>query len=235
MINRSHRACRAQHAQRRHPSCRRPVSRPRGPGFRRPHLEFPGDRHRRQPRGRPSDRYRPAAGRSRRRLWPQFRRLSDRVPGLLPRRPRACAGELRADRRRAALHPGPVRRPRAADRAGAGGQSRRHRRSEIRGRFDGGGELDILATALDPAAPTDVDPPIDDDFAGADRLHLRNDRGAQGRDDDAPGDDVAVLLRHPRNGFFRRGPGAWRRCRCTTPRRCTPSRSRRCWSARAPC
>ena len=39
--------------------------------------------------------------------------------------------------------------------------------------------------------------------AGADRLHLRNDRGAQGCDDDASGDDVAVLLRHPRDGFFR--------------------------------
>src|ERR1700733_6717741 len=33
---------------------------------------------------------------------------------------------------------------------------------EIRGRFDGGSALDILAPALDPAAPHDVDPPIDD-------------------------------------------------------------------------
>ena len=33
---------------------------------------------------------------------------------------------------------------------------------EMRGRFDGGGELDILATALDPTAPADIDPPIDD-------------------------------------------------------------------------
>jgi fatty-acyl-CoA synthase len=33
---------------------------------------------------------------------------------------------------------------------------------EIRGRFDGGGPLDILATALDQAAPAEVDPPIDD-------------------------------------------------------------------------
>jgi len=33
---------------------------------------------------------------------------------------------------------------------------------EMRGRFDGGGALDVLATALDPAAPTEVDPPIDD-------------------------------------------------------------------------
>src|SRR3984885_10017966 len=33
---------------------------------------------------------------------------------------------------------------------------------EIRGRFDGGGDLDILATALDPSAPADADPPIDD-------------------------------------------------------------------------
>jgi fatty-acyl-CoA synthase len=33
---------------------------------------------------------------------------------------------------------------------------------EIRGRFDGGGTLDILATALDQAAPPDIDPPIDD-------------------------------------------------------------------------
>jgi fatty-acyl-CoA synthase len=33
---------------------------------------------------------------------------------------------------------------------------------EVRGRFDGGSELDILATALDPAAPMDVDPSIDD-------------------------------------------------------------------------
>jgi fatty-acyl-CoA synthase len=33
---------------------------------------------------------------------------------------------------------------------------------EIRGRFDGGGGLDILATALDPAGAPDVDAPIDD-------------------------------------------------------------------------
>jgi fatty-acyl-CoA synthase len=33
---------------------------------------------------------------------------------------------------------------------------------ELRGRFDGGGELDVLAIALDPAAPTEVDPPIND-------------------------------------------------------------------------
>jgi fatty-acyl-CoA synthase len=34
---------------------------------------------------------------------------------------------------------------------------------EIRGRFDGGGELDILAIALDPTGPPDVDPPTGDD------------------------------------------------------------------------
>jgi fatty-acyl-CoA synthase len=34
---------------------------------------------------------------------------------------------------------------------------------EIRGRFDGGGELDILAIALDPTVPPDVDPPTGDD------------------------------------------------------------------------
>ena len=33
---------------------------------------------------------------------------------------------------------------------------------EMRGRFDGGGELDILATALDPTAPMQLDAPIDD-------------------------------------------------------------------------
>jgi fatty-acyl-CoA synthase len=33
---------------------------------------------------------------------------------------------------------------------------------EIRGRFDGGGELDILAVALDPGAPSDIDAPVDD-------------------------------------------------------------------------
>jgi fatty-acyl-CoA synthase len=34
--------------------------------------------------------------------------------------------------------------------------------TEIRGRFDGGGDLDILATALNPSAPTDIDAAIDD-------------------------------------------------------------------------
>jgi fatty-acyl-CoA synthase len=33
---------------------------------------------------------------------------------------------------------------------------------EVRGRFNGGGDLDILATALDPSAATETDPPIDD-------------------------------------------------------------------------
>ncbi len=33
---------------------------------------------------------------------------------------------------------------------------------ELRGRFEGGGALDVLATALDPAAPAGIDPPIDD-------------------------------------------------------------------------
>ena len=32
----------------------------------------------------------------------------------------------------------------------------------LRGRFEGGGELDVLATALDPTARTDLDPPLDD-------------------------------------------------------------------------
>jgi fatty-acyl-CoA synthase len=34
--------------------------------------------------------------------------------------------------------------------------------TEIRGRFEGGGDLNILATASDPAAPTDIDAAIDD-------------------------------------------------------------------------
>ncbi len=34
--------------------------------------------------------------------------------------------------------------------------------TEIRGRFEGGGDLNILATANDPAAPTDIDAAIDD-------------------------------------------------------------------------
>lgn len=34
---------------------------------------------------------------------------------------------------------------------------------EFRGRFEGGGGLDILAVALDPAAPVGVDPPLDED------------------------------------------------------------------------
>ncbi len=33
---------------------------------------------------------------------------------------------------------------------------------EMHGRFEGGGDLDVLATALDPTARTDVDPPLDD-------------------------------------------------------------------------
>src|SRR5580692_2272550 len=34
--------------------------------------------------------------------------------------------------------------------------------AEIRGRFEGGGDLDILATARDPAAPNNIDAVIDD-------------------------------------------------------------------------
>src|SRR6202012_1669649 len=37
---------------------------------------------------------------------------------------------------------------------------------EITGRFDGGGELDILATALDSSAPAGVEPSIDDTSLG---------------------------------------------------------------------
>ena len=37
----------------------------------------------------------------------------------------------------------------------------------------------------------------------ADRLYIRHDGGAEGCDDDAQGDDVAVLLRHPGNGLYR--------------------------------
>ena len=45
---------------------------------------------------------------------------------------------------------------------------------------------------------------------GADRLYVRHHGRAQGCDDDASGDDVAVLLRHPQHGFFRVRPSAGR-------------------------
>ena len=58
---------------------------------------------------------------------------------------------------------------------------------EIRGRFDGGGDLDILATALDPAAATGTEPPIDDaSLAQIVYTSGTTARRPGGADDDAP-------------------------------------------------
>ncbi len=99
---------------------------------------------------------------------------------------------------------------------------------EMRGRFEGGGDSGCAGDRGRPGCAGRRGPGHHRRIDRADRLYLRHHGGAEGRDDDAPGDADANTRPASTNWTTPRTIAASRRCRCITRRRCTPSPCRRC-------